>query len=230
MGQKQNTWDIARRWLSTALIAVGLALALSTAAGLAHARIYDELVARGIIHLESEPALETGNQPGVAGTDPSGIDPGTADPGNPRPAGTDNPPPVWRIYIPKIRVARVLIHGITAKALEQGPGVYPQGAIPGEPGNLSIAGHRNAYGSPFWYLDRLVAGDEIYVTVGDTAFLYRMERSFVVEPTDWTVIAPTEYDAITLTTCHPLGSTTHRLIVRGRLVGVQDSLPRSISR
>jgi len=110
-----------------------------------------------------------------------------------------------------------MVYGTTPSQLAKGPGVYQQGVKPGEHGNLSIAGHRNAYGSWFRHLDKLEPGDEMYVTVDTTAYFYSVEKVFVTVPTDWSVVAPTAYDAITLTTCHPYGATTHRLIVRGRL-------------
>jgi sortase A len=206
------------------LLAVGLILVLVPVGRLAYARIYYELAARGIIVLDSEPALDAGSRPGHLDPNPS---PGGTSPDTPQPGGAEGPlpAPAWRIYIPKLRVAWPLVYDVTREALKAGPGVYPQGAKPGEPGNLSIAGHRSTHGAPFWYLDKLVAGDEVLITVGDTAYVYLVEKLFVVEPTDWSAIEPTGYDAITLTTCHPLGSTSRRLIVRGRLERVQEAVP-----
>lgn len=226
--RRKRTWVTAKRRTGIVLVALGLVLVLIPLGRLAHARIYYELVARGIVVLDSESALDPSFEPTIPGSAPGPApapgpdpDPGASEPGGSpsEPCETQEPAPapVWRIYIPKIRVARTLVDGVSREVLKQGPGVYPQGARPGEPGNLAIAGHRNAYGSPFWFLDRLVAGDGIYIAVGETTYVYLVERSFVVEPTEWSVIAPTSYDAITLTTCHPLGSTSHRLIVRGRL-------------
>lgn len=235
----------ARRRVGMALMMAGLVLALVPVTRYAHARIYYELVTRGIITLASDPALDLASRPPVPTTPPSGgaptgLAPSCGPPGDPATGGTAAPggttpgstspggtptsggaaaptEPVWRIHIPKLNVTRALVFDVTPEVLKLGPGVYPQGAQPGEPGNLCIAGHRNTHGSPFWYLDRLVAGDEVRITYGNKVYVYRVERSFVVDPTDWSVVAPTGYDAITLTTCHPLGSTDRRLIVRGRL-------------
>lgn len=252
-----------RRRVGLAFVIAGLILVLVPVAQYAHARIYYELVNRGIITLASDPALDTSSLPpvtepptgGTSGTTPPGGNPGdpsqggstpggggTSSGGTPSGSGTSGsgstgttPPsggsttpttpttptaptePIWRIVIPKIKVNRSLAFGVTEETLKLGPGVYPQGAQPGESGNLAIAGHRNAYGSPFWYLDRLKPGDEVRITYGAKVWVYIVERLYVVEPTDWSVIAPTDHDAITLTTCHPLGSTAQRLIVRGIL-------------
>lgn len=112
-------------------------------------------------------------------------------------------------------------------ALRRGPGHYSSSAMPGEDGNLAIAGHRSTYGAPFADIDTLSDGDTIHVIDRDGAtwvYAYREQR--VVEPEAMWVIgrdplgvgAPT----ITLTTCHPRHSSRQRLIVWGELIVVPD--------
>jgi sortase A len=197
---KRDPWRIK---VSNILILAGLVVLLWPAGQYAYSRYVQWSIVR-----DTSPAIITDNPPA---TDP-GEDPGET------PYGT-----VWRIYIPKINLGAALVRGISASQLKKGPGVYPEGVDPGEHGNLCIAGHRNAYGFWFWHLDKVLPGDLIYITVGSTAYVYETQRNFVVAKNDWSVIAPTDYDAVTLTTCHPIGSTEQRLIVRGKLVNVIEN-------
>jgi len=130
----------------------------------------------------------------------------------------------WRLYIPRIDLGVEIFDGTTPEILKKGPGVYPEGVKPGQHGNLCIAGHRNAHKCEFWYLDRVKPGDPIFVTIGEVSYRYETERVWVIARNDWSVIKPTGYNCVTLTTCHPLGSTEKRLVVRARLV--QATLPR----
>ncbi|MGH9182127.1 MAG: sortase, partial [Acidimicrobiales bacterium] len=69
-----------------------------------------------------------------------------------------------RIKIPRIGVDVVVVEGTTASALRAGAGHYVGTPLPGEEGNVAIAGHRTTYGAPFFNLDQLAAGDDILVT------------------------------------------------------------------
>ncbi|MGY2083262.1 class E sortase [Blastococcus sp. SYSU DS0539] len=129
--------------------------------------------------------------------------------------------------------ARVILEGTTEGELSQGPGHYAGTAMPGEPGNVALAGHRVGKGSPFLELDLMQPGDPIVVETADTWFVYRVlgDRATgdlttdpsgipgrqIVSPADVSVIAPTPNQAaagptgsyLTLTTCHrasPRGS------------------------
>ena len=125
-----------------------------------------------------------------------------------------------RLQIPAIGVDVVVVEGTSASALRAGAGHYPATALPCEPGNVGIAGHRTTYGKPFNNLDRLKPGDTIVLTTPVGACTYTVsEAPFVVAPTDTWVVDPTPEPALTLTTCHPKGSARQRLIVRAALSG-----------
>ncbi len=241
--------EVFRSRLGKLLMILGFIVALAPVGQYVHIWVCREPISRGGLVLASETALDPISQTPSGAVPPGASQTGGTLQGTAPSAGTGSPlstaqsgnggtivetKPVWRIQIPKLRIDRVLQPDVTAEALKLGPGVYPQGAKPGELGNICIAGHRNVYGSPFWYLDRLVPGDEIRITDGTRAWAYIVERVLVIEPTDWSVIAPTDYGAMTLTTCHPLGSTAQRLVVRGRLDRVireiLDSGPHPTSR
>lgn len=124
-----------------------------------------------------------------------------------------------RVRIPAIDVDVVVVEGITASALRAGAGHYPDTALPCEAGNVAIAGHRTTFGKPFADLDRLQVGDTIELSTPVGACVYQLTQApWVVEPTELSVIEPTEGRALTLTTCHPKGSAEQRLIVRAEWV------------
>ena len=155
-------------------------------------------------------------------------------PGNPVPIPVPEPPPPeklaaapGRLLIPKLGLSLSVCYGVGEADLKIGPGFYPQSGFPST-GNVCIAGHRNAYGSPFLHLDDLAAGDEIYLIYQQVRYYYLVERVFVTSPTDWSVVAKTDRPALTLTTCtpavRPLDGKYDRLIVRAYL---KDSQPET---
>ncbi len=120
-----------------------------------------------------------------------------------------------RIVIPTIKVDTVVVEGTGASALRAGAGHYPNTPLPGEEGNVAIAGHRTTYGKPFADLDRLNPGDEIVLETPIGRHVYRVSRPpFVVPNTDFSVIDQTPGHHLTLTTCHPKGSARQRLVVK----------------
>jgi sortase A len=104
------------------------------------------------------------------------------------------------LEIPKLNLKLNVLYGVTPSVLKQGIGFYPQSEEPGL-GNTCIAGHRNAYGSPFWHLDKLQPGDEIILYYNNRAFYYRVSLNYITHSRDWSVIADTDDAVITLTTC-----------------------------
>jgi sortase A len=122
------------------------------------------------------------------------------------------------IKIPKIGLDMVFVEGTTWDDLRKGPGHYAESALPGQPGNVAIAGHRTTYLHPFWSLNELAEGDKVILRTRRGTFTYRVEWVDVVAPDDWTVVAPTDLPSVTLTTCEPRFSAAQRLIVRAVLM------------
>ena len=123
-----------------------------------------------------------------------------------------------RLVIPALQVDTVVVEGTGASALRAGAGHYPNTPLPGEDGNVAIAGHRTTYGKPFANLDRLNVGEEIVLETPIGRHVYKITREpFVVSNTDFTVIAQTPGKTLTLTTCHPKGSARQRLIIRAEI-------------
>ncbi len=118
------------------------------------------------------------------------------------------------IRIPRLEVDMAFVQGVTVAALSKGPGHYPGTPLPGQGGNVAIAGHRTTHLAPFWSLDRLQAGDDIFVRTSLGRFVYRVQWSVVVDRSNWSVTASTDLPALTLTTCFPRFSGRQRLVVR----------------
>lgn len=133
--------------------------------------------------------------------------------------------PVTRLLIPKLGVDTIVVEGTSEEALQSGAGHYPHTPLPGQPGNIGIAGHRTTYGKPFADLDLMRPGDRVELQTPIGPFVYEMIEPFdghanpwVVPPDDWSVVAPTDEPMLTLTTCHPKRSDRERLVARLKLV------------
>ncbi|HLN62291.1 MAG TPA: class E sortase [Symbiobacteriaceae bacterium] len=142
------------------------------------------------------------------------------------PAESENTPPqgvpIFRLEIPRIGVNQPVQPGIENTHLDKGPGHYPNTKLPGHLGNAAIAGHRTLRLKPsyFYRLNELKPGDPIRVVYADRTVLFAVEQVFTTSPYDLTVLHPTAYPALTLTTCDPPGSDERRLIVRAKQVEV----------
>lgn len=115
-----------------------------------------------------------------------------------------------------------VVEGVAMEHLAAGPGHYPGSALPGQPGNLAIAGHRTTYGAPFSALDALAPGDLAHVADrGGQRFTYEVVAQRVVAPDAVEVVGPdplgTGAPTMTLTTCHPRFSAAQRLVVFAEL-------------
>lgn len=124
-----------------------------------------------------------------------------------------------RIKIPALNVDVVVVQGTSASALRAGAGHYPATPLPCEAGNVGIAGHRTTYGKPFTNLDRLKTGDTIILETPIGSCTYEVSKGpFVTTPTDFAVVAnDPAVHSLTLTTCHPKGSASQRLVVKATL-------------
>lgn len=147
--------------------------------------------------------------------------------------------PLARLHIPKLGLHWVVVDGVSTADLRRGPGHYPRTQEPGELGNFAVAGHRIR--GTFWDLDQLNAGDAVVVETATNWFVYRIDSSAIVAPTDTGVIAanpdhpgqPPDRSLLTLTTCNPKWGNWQRLIVQAQLQRAQpktDGTPAELKR
>lgn len=124
--------------------------------------------------------------------------------------------PIALIEIPSIKLTQALVDGVSDDVLQYFLGHFPDSAMPGEKGNFSVAGHRvSDYADAFINLYKVRVGDEVVVKTETHQFVYVIESSFIVDPTDVSVLDNTEDATITLITC-TVGAK-ERVIVKGKL-------------
>jgi sortase A len=131
-----------------------------------------------------------------------------------------------RLEIPKIALKMPILEGATKENLGKSITTIKEKQRIGE-GNYAIAGHRSfTYGKHFNRLPELEIGDEVKVSSTKREYMYRVTSKKLVLPTDISVIADNENEQqITLVTCHPMKNPTHRLIVQGELINVNEQTP-----
>ncbi len=115
------------------------------------------------------------------------------------------------------------------KDLEHGVIRYPKMAMPGQRGNMYIAGHssnyiwsKGAYDYAFKKLNDLVEGDEIIITTKfyngkKIEYKYIVSLKEEVASDDARIFANTQAQELTLTTCWPLGTNLRRLMIKAQL-------------
>lgn len=136
---------------------------------------------------------------------------------------------IGRIEIPAIGVKDYVVEGTDVENLRKGPGHYPETPLPGEHGTAAIAGHRTTYGAPFRRIDELHRGQEIAVDMPYGRYVYRVERTKIVEPTDLSVLDRVGHDRLMLSACHPLYSAAQRVVVFSKLARRERSRVRQRS-
>ena len=131
------------------------------------------------------------------------------------------------LRIPAIGVNVAVVEGVGVDDLKDGPGHYPRTPYPGQAGNAAIAGHRTTYGAPFYRLDELKAGDDLFVATkaSSVPWHYQMVSAHDVDPTEVSVLNPSTDNILTLTTCTPRFTAAKRLIVVFKLIGAVDPQP-----
>jgi sortase A len=118
------------------------------------------------------------------------------------------------IRIPTIGLDMAFVQGTDPADLAKGPGHYPRTPLPGDGGNVVIAGHRTTHLAPFWSVDALTPGDQIMLQTRAGTFVYRVAWVRVVDPASAWVARSTNRPSLTLTTCNPRFSARQRLVIR----------------
>lgn len=125
-----------------------------------------------------------------------------------------------RIRISRIGLDQPLYEGITQNVIDAGPAHWPGTALPGQTGNMVIAGHRTSYTRPFYAAAELRAGDSIIVDTNDgRRYTYRVDELFIVPKNALWIKNPLPGRRLTIFTCNPIGSSRERLVVRATLAG-----------
>jgi sortase A len=134
-------------------------------------------------------------------------------PSAPKPA-VKNGDVLGRLDIPRLGVSVAVLQGTNSRILRLGVGHIGGTALPGEPGNSGIAGHRDTF---FRELKDVHKNDEIELQTANGRFRYQVDWAKVVAPDDRTVLTNSTESALTLVTCYPfyfVGPSPKRFVVR----------------
>lgn len=119
-----------------------------------------------------------------------------------------------RIFIPKIGLNQIALHGTSGDVLANGPGHYDETVDPGEPGLSAIAGHRVTFSHPFLRLDELSEGDTILLdSLNRGKLTFKVTGRERVDAAQKLDLKKYKGRLLALTTCDPKFSATYRLIV-----------------
>lgn len=127
--------------------------------------------------------------------------------------------PLGRLEIPRLGLEVMVAEGTRGSVLRRGAGHLPDTPLPGDTGNVAVAGHRDRHFRP---LKDVAPGDEVLLTTPQGTFRYRVEWTRIVAPRDVEVLDPTDQPTLTLVTCYPfyfVGNAPDRFIVRAHQVG-----------
>jgi len=175
-------------WLERGLLAAGAVLAIWCAVILAEAHYY-----------KSMPLPP-----------PTAAAPAVPAP-RPAPAAGD-----WlaRLEAPSVDLTATVLEGTDDRTLNRAAGHIEETPLPGEAGNVGIAGHRD---TTFRRVRNLKEGDLLVLTTADRRVQYRVASTRIVNPEDVSVLDPTAQPTLTLVTCYPfefIGHAPKRYIIR----------------
>lgn len=133
-----------------------------------------------------------------------------------------------RLYIPKINVDVAIVTGENAAVLEQGAWHrHPENGDPENGGNFVLSAHRFSLGltpqqtvikSPFYNIDKLQLGDEIYVDYEGSRYAYKVTRHYGVERTATEIEVRTAKATMTLYSCDLRGEKAGREVIEASLL------------
>ena len=122
-----------------------------------------------------------------------------------------------KLDIPRAGLSVMVMEGADNATLRVAVGHIPGTRLPGQAGNVGLAGHRDSF---FRGLSKLRIGDEITLTTREDTLHYTVESVRIVSPDDVSVLQDTSYPALTLVTCYPfyyVGTAPRRWIVKAHL-------------
>jgi len=129
---------------------------------------------------------------------------------------------IGKLAAPTLHITTTVLEGSDDATLRRASGHIEDTPLPGDVGNVGIAGHRDTVFRP---LKHAKAGDPLVLTTADRVFRYRITRTFIVDPDDVYVLDPTPTPTLTLVTCYPfeyVGHAPRRFIVKADLVREEE--------
>jgi sortase A len=125
---------------------------------------------------------------------------------------------VARLMIQKIHLRAMVREGADSSTLDVALGHIAGTAMPGQRGNVGVAGHRDTI---FRQLGQVQKDDQIQLQTSSTLYTYQVDDMQIVTPKNVSVLLPGNGSQLTLVTCYPfnfIGSAPKRYIVKAHLV------------
>jgi sortase A len=119
------------------------------------------------------------------------------------------------------------VEGTEDVTLRLGVGHITGTALPGQEGNVAMAGHRDTFFRP---LRNIHKDDEITLTTLNGSYRYLVDSTKIVGPEEIGVLYNSHEAILTLVTCYPfnyIGSAPQRFIVRAHRLQPQVQLQAS---
>ncbi|HUD70971.1 MAG TPA: class D sortase [Dongiaceae bacterium] len=122
-------------------------------------------------------------------------------------------PLVGRLEIPRLHYSAIVAEGIDARTLRRAVGHLPGTPLPGDAGNVVLAGHRDSF---FRILKDVQPHDRLRLATPGGSFEYTIVDLAVVDPDETRVLEPSAQPTLTLITCYPfdyIGPAPRRFVV-----------------
>ncbi|HXX43946.1 MAG TPA: class D sortase [Candidatus Acidoferrales bacterium] len=126
---------------------------------------------------------------------------------------------IGQIEVPRLGLSAIVVQGDSDDVLRRAVGHIPETALPGQAGNIALAGHRDTIFRP---LREIQVGDVILLKTPAADRTYRVDSTEVVPPTDLEVLQSGGQNELTLITCFPfhyIGHAPNRFVVRAKETG-----------
>ncbi|MGR9634592.1 class D sortase [Bacillus cereus] len=126
------------------------------------------------------------------------------------------------MVIPKIKQKYQVYWGADAKTLKKGVGMFVSDitTTPSGNGHTVLSGHRDTV---FTNLGDLQENDYILFEYDKRVYIYQIQKHWITDANDRTVIVTKDKSTLTLTTCYPfnyIGDAPQRYIIEASLVAI----------
>jgi sortase A len=144
------------------------------------------------------------------------------------PATSQRPRPdevLGSLRVPRLGIDAMVREGDDEATLADSVGHLPSSPLPGAPGNVALAGHRDTF---FWPLRKIRVNDLVTFATLRGTFEYQVESLRIVLPDDVSVLQAAAEPTLTLVTCYPfswVGSAPKRFIVQARQIDPAAPVP-----
>lgn len=112
------------------------------------------------------------------------------------------------LSIPSLDYNQPVYEGDTDEVLSIGIGHYEGSTVPGENGNVLLAGHRDM-ANEFTALQNIKEGDEVIMKMSYGDYYYKVSEIKIVDPDNTEVGAVSDHEKLTMYTCYPFDYVGH---------------------